>query len=102
MAALAMNARANGVVIEATSENLLASEPPLCDLILVGDLFYEKGLAANCLAFLQKSKAEVLIGDPGRSYLPKDQLVKRASYSVPVSRQLEDSEIKQTSVWALA
>jgi len=102
MAAIAMNARANGVVMEAISENLLAGEPPPCEVILVGDLFYEKGLAANCLAFLQKSKAEILIGDPGRSYLPKNKLVKRASYSVPVSRELEDSEIKQTSVWSLA
>jgi predicted nicotinamide N-methyase len=102
IAAITMNARANGVAMDVTSENLLASDPPSCDLILVGDLFYEKGLAANCFAFLQKSRAEVLIGDPGRSYLPKDKLVKRASYSVPVSRELEDSEIKQTSVWALA
>jgi predicted nicotinamide N-methyase len=102
MAAIAMNACANDVVLAAIVENLLVGEPPECEVILVGDLFYEKGLAANCMAFLQKSTAEILIGDPGRSYLQKDQLVKRASYSVPVSRELEDSEIKQTSVWALA
>jgi predicted nicotinamide N-methyase len=102
IAAIAINAQANDVLLESTSENLLAAAPPPCEVILVGDLFYEKSLAESCFAFLQKAKAEVLIGDPGRSYLPKDKLVKRASYSVPVSRELEDSEIKQTAVWALA
>ena len=45
--------------------------------------------------------ASVLIGDPGRSYLPKEQLEKLAEYSVPVTRELEDNEIKRTAVWTL-
>ncbi|MCA3573638.1 MAG: methyltransferase, partial [Aestuariivirga sp.] len=45
--------------------------------------------------------AAILVGDPGRTYLPKDQLMQVASYSVPVSRELEDNEIKQTAVWRL-
>ena len=43
----------------------------------------------------------MLIGDPGRSYLPKDRLVQLADYSVPVTRELEDNEIKRTAVWTL-
>jgi predicted nicotinamide N-methyase len=45
---------------------------------------------------------EVLIGDPGRSYLPKEKLKKLAEYNVPVTRDLEDAEIKRTAVWILA
>ncbi len=76
-----------------------------CDVILVGDLFYEKGVASRCYAWLLKAHGkgiEVLIGDPGRSYLPRDKLVRIAEYSVPVSRDLEDMEIKKSAVWKLA
>ena len=86
-----------------TSLDLLRSPPPEVDVILVGDLFYEKSVAEKCFHWLQQANTkDILIGDPGRSYLPKDKLVKIASYSVPVSRDLEDEEIKQTAVWRLA
>ena len=71
---------------------------------LVGDLFYERDTAARALAFLDRHAAtgsQVLIGDPGRTYLPKDRLTRLAEYSVPVTRELEDLEIKRTTVWAL-
>ena len=42
------------------------------------------------------------IGDPGRSYLPKNKLVRLAEYQVPVTRDLEDAEIKKTAVWTFA
>jgi predicted nicotinamide N-methyase len=100
-AAIRLNAEINQCIVDATSHDLLASAPGDFDVILVGDMFYEKSLAERCLAFLRKSKAHVLIGDPGRSYLPKSQLENLATYSVPVSRDLEDAEIKQTSVWSL-
>ena len=90
---------------EITSKNLLTTKPPDVDVILVGDLFYEKSVAESCLAWLEQAQVkgiDILIGDPGRSYLPKDRLVKVAEYSVPVSRDLEDAEIKQTAVWRLA
>ena len=45
---------------------------------------------------------DVVIGDPGRSYLPRDKLVSCASYEVPVTRDLEDAEIKNSQVWRLA
>jgi len=74
------------------------------DVILVGDLFYERDTAARALAFLERNAAvgsRVLIGDPGRTYLPKERLTRLAEYSVPVTRELEDMEIKRTSVWEL-
>ena len=100
-AATAINAATNQVDITFTTADLLTSAPPNLDVILVGDLFYEKSLAARCMDFLSQSSAQILIGDPGRSYLPQDKLEQVASYSVPVSRDLEDSEIKKTSVWRL-
>jgi len=101
LAAIAINAKANGCILSITGEDLLSSAPQDFDVILVGDMFYEQSTAARCLAFLQKSRADVFIGDPERSYLPKDKLISVAQYQVPVTRELEDSEIKKTSVWRL-
>ena len=105
VAAMEINAVLNGVALRITSDNLLAHAAPRHDVILVGDLFYEQSLAATCFAWLTAAREEgatVFIGDPGRSYLPKDKLVSIATYAVPVTRDLEDAEIKKTSVWRLA
>jgi predicted nicotinamide N-methyase len=103
VAAIQINAVLNQVRVEFTTADLLAERPPHIDVILVGDLFYEKHVAERCLTWLQQAtNTETLIGDPGRSYLPKDKLIKIVSYAVPVSRDLEDAEIKQTAVWKLA
>jgi predicted nicotinamide N-methyase len=101
MAAIDLNATLNSVEISRTNDDLLVNPPPHVDVILVGDLFYEKSVAEKCFAWLQQSNAQILIGDPGRSYLPKSKLTQIASYAVPVSRDLEDAEIKQTAVWRL-
>jgi predicted nicotinamide N-methyase len=104
-ASMAINAEANHVTLSTTSNDLLLSLPPQVDIILVGDLFYEKSIAEKVFTWLTTAKANgtnVLIGDPGRSYLPKDKLTKLAEYSVPVTRDLEDAEIKRTAVWTLA
>ena len=102
IAAITLNADLNAVHLATTAENLLATNPPNVDAILVGDLFYEKHVAELCLGWLRQAKnCKILIGDPGRSYLPKNALIKIAEYSVPVSRDLEDAEIKQTAVWKL-
>ena len=105
--AIALNAEANGVYIEIITDDLLdrpASTEPRYDVILVGDLFYERDTATRALAFLDRHAAggvRVLVGDPGRTYLPKDRLTRLAEYSVPVTRELEDMDIKRTVVWAL-
>lgn len=72
------------------------------DVVLAGDIAYERDLAERVFAWLESLAArgaEVWIGDPGRSYLPRERLEKIAEYGVPVSRDLEDTEIKRTSVW---
>jgi predicted nicotinamide N-methyase len=99
-----MNAELNQVSLDIKLEDLLHQQPPFADVILVGDLFYEKTLAARCLAWLRQARergAKIFIGDPGRRYLPRDQLEKLAEYNVPVTRDLEDAEIKRTAVWQL-
>ena len=73
--------------------------------MLVGDLFYERSLAERTLAFLERAVAngaDVLLGDPQRSYLPVSKLVAVARYSVPVPLALEDTDVKRTTVWRLA
>ncbi len=103
-AAIAVNAEANGVAVEFTGENLLDAPPPAdADVILAGDICYEKPLAERVLAWLAAARdagKTVLIGDPGRTYFPKDGLTKLAEYQVPTTRELEDMEVKKTSVWA--
>jgi predicted nicotinamide N-methyase len=104
VAAVALNAARNQVEVAMTSDDLLQSPLEDVDVILVGDLFYENGLASKCYDWLlagHNTGAHVLIGDPGRSYLPKDKLEKLAEYQVPVTRELEDAEIKRTAVWTL-
>ncbi len=96
-----LNAAANGVTIAARTADALAS-PPVEDVILVGDLFYDRDIALELLAWLNAARGAVLIGDPDRTYLPKDHLIKLTDYAVPVSRALEDAEIKRTGVWRLA
>lgn len=104
-AAAQLNARANAVHIATTTDNLLDAPPPLTDVLLIGDLFYERPLAEKVLAFADAARAQgadVLVGDPRRSYFPKDRFIAVAHYAVPVTRELEDAEIKQCAVWRLA
>jgi len=103
--AAALNAAANGVSVETTHEDLLGHPPGRFDLVLIGDLFYERPLAERVLAFAQAAKAQgadVLVGDPRRSYFPKEKFTAVAHYEVPVTRELEDAEIKRSAVWRLA
>ena len=88
-AAIALNAARNAVPVE---------------VILVGDLFYEQPLAARLLPWLRLASrrgSEILIGDPFRTYLPLGELDLLTTYHVPVSRDLEDREIRRTSVFRL-
>jgi predicted nicotinamide N-methyase len=102
--AIKLNASANSVALKVSGENLLCFDVPDCDVVLVGDLFYERELAERLMDWLVQAQVRgihVLIGDPGRSYLPREKLVACATYEVPVTRELEDAEIKKTSVWRL-
>ena len=103
-AAVAANAASNGVEIAFTDANLLDAPPPPADLICAGDVFYEGPMAAAMLAWLKQARvagANVLVGDPGRTYFPKEGLSLLAEYRVPTTRELEDQEVKRTRVWSL-
>ena len=103
-AAIAENAAANSLTLAATVGDPIGTDHGW-DLILVGDAFYEKPLADRLLPWLDTLAArgaKILIGDPGRNYFPKDRFEHLARYEVPVTRALEDAEIKTTNVWRLA
>jgi len=103
VAAIGINAAANGVVVSVRDDDLIGRDEGW-DVICAGDVCYERGMAERVMAWLSTLSARgatVLIGDPGRSYLPKAGLEAIATYEVPVTRALEDAEIKRSSVWRL-
>jgi predicted nicotinamide N-methyase len=100
IAAIRLNALANGVTVAVTQDDLIGAESDW-DMVLVGDLFYERPLAERLLAWLKTLGCPALLGDPGRSYFPKDQVEPLAVYNVQTSRDLEDREIRETGVYRL-
>ena len=103
LAAINLNGAVNGVTIENSSVDILAGETRVeADVLLLGDLFYEAGMAGHVLGLAERSQAAgaiVVAGDPGRSYFPYERFQILASYDVPVSRELEDADVKKTRVW---
>src|SRR5262245_4502645 len=98
-----LNADLNRVSV-ATSDADPVGQPTNADVILVGDLFYDRDLAPRVLDWLvslHRAGKAVLIGDPGRTYLPRDKLDQIAAYDIPVTRALEDAEVKRAAVWKL-
>ena len=101
--AIAINAEANGVRVTPRLADLVGTDEGW-DVVLTGDIFYERDIAERMwpwLAALEERGATVLIGDPGRSYLPKDKVEQIAQYRVQVTRELEDAEIKLSRVWRI-
>jgi predicted nicotinamide N-methyase len=103
--AIALNAEVNGVAVAVTSSNLLDAPPPDVEVILAGDICYEKPVAERVRAWLGVAAARgtnVLIGDPRRSYFDPEGLVQLAEYQVETTRELEDHAFKRTGVWSFA
>lgn len=101
IAAIGLNAGANGVSVTPLQADIVGQDQGW-ETVLAGDICYERDLAqrvTDWLFALSRRGTAVLIGDPGRSYLPKDRLENLAVYEVPVTRTLEDSDIKKSSVW---
>ena len=102
-AAIRLNADANGANLVITQEDLIGSAGDW-ETILLGDMCYERPLAERLLIWLEEQRragAAVLLGDPGRSYFPASGVEKLATYRVATTRELEDREIRETSVYAL-
>ncbi len=101
VAAVAANAAENRVAVTARREDLIGADEGW-DVVLAGDVAYEKTMAeavTEWLAGLVRRGATVLVGDPRRAYLAVDRLASVIEYRVPVTRELEDSEIKRTGVF---
>ena len=101
IAAMAINAQANQVSLTTRMGDIVGSDEGW-DVVLAGDVSYERDMAARVTDWLEglaRRGALVLIGDPGRSYLARERLEPIAEYQVEVTRDLEDAEVKKTSVW---
>ncbi|GAA3448777.1 class I SAM-dependent methyltransferase [Dactylosporangium matsuzakiense] len=94
-AAALRNAAANGVALET------AADMPPADVIVAGDVFYSPAVVGPVLKRLREAGAEVLVGDPGRGFLPERLFTEVAAYDVPVRRALEDEDVMRTTVWRL-
>jgi predicted nicotinamide N-methyase len=102
VAAITANAAANGVNVTPVLADLLGGDAAGADVILCGDAFYEQDLAERMLAFLSRARARgtrILIGDPGRAFLPAGGLTPVATYQVPVTRALEGMSVKRATVY---
>ncbi|MBZ9863519.1 class I SAM-dependent methyltransferase [Mesorhizobium sp. CA12] len=102
--AIALNLEANGVEAQFRGTDCVGTDDGW-DVLLAGDVFYDKTFADRLLPWFTSLKArgaEILVGDPGRAYLPRTGLEALAMYQVPVTRVLEDAEVKRTTVWRLA
>ena len=96
-----INAAENGLRIEVLDADLVGS-PVEADIVLAGDVFYDAPFARRLVPWFDELTAggcTVLVGDPGRAYLPRERADLQASYEVPVTRALEDAEVKRTHVW---
>ncbi|GAK71321.1 hypothetical protein RRU01S_16_00840 [Agrobacterium rubi TR3 = NBRC 13261] len=99
--AILLNAAENNVEIGFSGENIIGDDVE-ADVLLAGDVFYDRAFAevlAPWFSALTQKGVVVLVGDPGRAYLPQKLLQACATYEVPVTRVLEDSDVKKTTVW---
>ena len=104
-AAIALNAKAAGRRIALVRRDVLDDAPPDADVVLAGDTWYETGLASRMLPWLRRCREAgitVLVGDPGRAYLPSEGLVELATYEVRTTTELEDRAQKTARVFELA
>ena len=104
VAAIGLNGRANGRRIAVVGRDVLDEPPPDVDVVLAGDCWYEARLATRVLPWLQRVRAhgiDVLVGDPGRRYLPLEALEEVSAYEVRTTTELEDLEYKVARVYAV-
>lgn len=103
-AAIELNARANGRRVTVIRRDILDEDPPDVDIVLAGDCWYEARLADRVLPWLRRARGrgiDVLVGDPGRTYLPTAELIEVAAYDVRTTTDLEDLALKKARVYTL-
>lgn len=103
IAAIELNAAANDVAVTLVMDDLIG-QTGRWDVVLAGDVCYEKPMADRVIAWFRQMAARgvtVLMGDPGRAYLPGNGLVEVARYRVPTTLELEDRTERETIVWRL-
>ena len=104
VAAIALNAKLNKVAVDIVTEDLVGRGDLGFDIVLAGDVCYERPMAERVFAWfaeLADAGVVVLMGDPGRAYLPRKGLVEMARYQVPTSTELEDKDMRLTLVWRI-
>jgi predicted nicotinamide N-methyase len=102
-AATRLNAEANGVAVATTTRDVVG-EAGRWEVILAGDVCYEKPMAERVLAWLRAEAArgvEVVLADPGRAYLPREGVAPLARLLVPTTRELEDREQREVTILRL-
>jgi predicted nicotinamide N-methyase len=100
--AIALNAEANGLTVETFLGDMLDGDADGADVVLAGDIFYDKAVTSRMMPFIQRLQARgvtVLVGDPGRAHLPQEKFAQVARYEIAVPKALEDAEVKTTTVW---
>jgi predicted nicotinamide N-methyase len=103
--AITLNAEANDVTIETVLGDMVDGDADGADIVLAGDIFYDKAMTARMMPFIGRLRARgatVLVGDPGRAHLPREKFRELVRYEVPVPRALEDAEVKTTIVFTPA
>jgi predicted nicotinamide N-methyase len=106
LAAIPENAALNGVAGIEPVGDLLGAAPPAVDVVLAGDVCYDRLMTEQVLPFLDAARAagaEVLVGDPGRPYLPHDRLVEASVHDVPETEgdPAAPARLRRTTVWRL-
>ena len=102
-AAIEANANANHVTVSCLANDIIGRDEGW-DIICFGDMYYERPLAERITPWaglLVKRGARALMGDPGRSYFPESHVRRLTTYNVPTSRDLEDRDMRETSVYTL-
>jgi predicted nicotinamide N-methyase len=102
--AVGMNSQLNQVEVGFSNADIIGTSVD-AEILLAGDVFYDKSFADRLIPWFEslvEAGKTVIVGDPGRSYCPRDRMQALATYQVPVTRALEDTEVKKTTVWRFA
>jgi predicted nicotinamide N-methyase len=103
-AAIGLNAALNGVSLRVETQDRLKGDVPEVDVILAGDICYDRNLRDAMLTFFGKARhkgIEVYVGDPHRTYFPETGFERLMTYEIKTQTEIEDSPIKRASVWRM-